>query len=405
MLLAAMLERIVVHDWTRYFVLSAAGFGTFLTTFSVSLNNHLPAAFCVMAVLYCLDRIYRTGPVCHDSCPAGWIHYFVAGLLAAFAAANDLPALSLFAAAGLLCLIKSPQNTMRGFVLGALIVAAGFFGTNYLAHATWKPAYANRGDGELIQTVEGDYSDELCGADDDQLDDGQVPPEILEPIQQRLSDSGREELSAPYAEQSFWKRNRDAKLRRWNVRDHLSSSQFTIEETSANQFAIHEFANWYDYSGSYWSSGKKSPIDRGESDQTLYAFHMLLGHHGICSLTPIWLFSFAGLIALPFAGRLQLQWLGVMGLGLTVVVFTFYLTRPEIDRNYGGVTSGLRWMFWLIPIWLVAMVPVVDTLAKKTPGKFFCLGLLLLSIVSAMYSIQNPWVHPWLYELFMQAAP
>ena len=132
---------------------------------------------------------------------------------------------------------------------------------------------------------------------------------------------------------------------------------------------------------------------------------MLLGHHGICSLTPIWLFSFAGLIALPFAGRFQLQWLGVMGLGLTVVVFTFYLMRPEIDRNYGGVTSGLRWMFWLIPIWLVAMVPVVDTLAKKTPGKFFCLGLLLLSIVSAMYSIQNPWVHPWLYELFMQAAP
>ena len=48
-LLAAMLERIVVHDWTRYFVLFAAGFGTFLTTFSVSLNNHLPAAFCVMA--------------------------------------------------------------------------------------------------------------------------------------------------------------------------------------------------------------------------------------------------------------------------------------------------------------------------------------------------------------------
>ena len=405
MLLAAMLERIVVHDWTRYFVLSAAGFGTFLTTFSVSLNNHLPAAFCVMGVLYCLDRIYRSGPVCHDSCPAGWVHYFVAGLLAAFATANEFPALSLFAAAGLLCLLKSPQNTMRGFVLGALIVAAGFFGTNYLAHATWKPAYANRSDGELIQTVEGDYSDALCGANDDQLDDGQVPPEILEPIQQRLSDSGREELSAPYAEQSFWKRNRDAKLRRWNVRDHLSSSQFTIEETSANQFAIHEFANWYDYSGSYWSSGKKSPIDRGESDQTLYAFHMLLGHHGICSLTPIWLFSFAGLIALPFAGRLQLQWLGVMGLGLTVVVFTFYLTRPEIDRNYGGVTSGLRWMFWLIPIWLVAMVPVVDTLAKKTPGKFFCLGLLLLSIVSAMYSIQNPWVHPWLYELLMQAAP
>ena len=404
MLLASMLERIVVHDWTRYFVLFAAGFGTFLTTYSVTLNNHLPAAFCVMAVLYCLDRMYRTGPVCHDGCPATWLHYFAAGLFAAFAAANELPALSFFAFAGLLCLIKSPSKTLLGFVPGALIVAAAFFGTNYLAHQTWKPAYANRGDGELIKTVEGDFADPLSGPDENRLDDGIVPPEILEPIQQSLADSGGERLTAPYAEQSFWRRNKDAKLGRWNVRDQLSKSQFTIEETAANQFAIHKFANWYDYSGSYWSSGKKSPIDEGEQNQIAYAFHMLLGHHGICSLTPIWLFSFAGLFALPFAGRFQLRWLGLMGLALTAVVFTFYLMRPEIDRNYGGVTSGLRWMFWLIPIWLVAMVPIVDSISKTTLGKFFCLGLLLLSIVSAMYSIQNPWVHPWLYELFIQAT-
>ena len=401
-LLAAMLERIVVHDWTRYFVLFAAGFGTFLTTFSVSLNNHLPAAFCVMAVLYCLDRIYRTGAVCHDSCPAGWLHYFVAGLLGAFAAANELPALSFFACAGALCLIKSPRRTILAFAPGALIVAAGFFGTNYLAHSTWKPPYAVRGDGELITTVEGDFADELSGDVENRLDDGNVPDEMLELLQKRLSDTDRDALSAPYAEQSFWRRNGDAKLGRWNVRDQVSKSQFTIEETSANKFSIYEFANWYDYSGSYWSSGRKSPVDRGEPNQALYAFHMLLGHHGICSLTPIWILSFAGLLALPFAGRFQLRWLGLMGIALTVVVFVFYLNRPEIDRNYGGVTSGLRWMFWLIPIWLVAMVPIVDSIGKTTAGKFFCLGLLLLSIVSAMYSIDNPWVHPWLYDLLVQ---
>jgi hypothetical protein len=403
-LLAAMLERIVVHDWTRYFVLSAAGFGTFLSTFAVTLNNHLPAAICVMVGLYCLDRIYRTGPVCHDEPCASWWHYGLVGLFATFAAANELPALSFFAFAGLLCLIKSPGKTFAAFVPGALLVAAGFFGTNYLAHGTWKPAYLHRGDGELLATVSGDFKVQLNGSDDQNLRDGSVPAKLLSPIQSHLQEMQLETLAAPVCRQSFWKRNRDAELGRWVVDDTLADKSFAIEEVAPGDFQVSTWGNWYDYPGSYWSSGNRSGVDRGQESQVLYAFHMLFGHHGIFSLTPIWLFGFAGLIALPFAGRLQLKWLGWMGLALTVVVFCFYLNRPVNDRNYGGYTSALRWMFWLIPIWLVAMVPVIDTLGKTRWGKFLCLSLLAISIASALYSVGNPWSHPWLYDIWESAG-
>ena len=94
------------------------------------------------------------------------------------------------------------------------------------------------------------------------------------------------------------------------------------------------------------------------------------------------------------------RWLGIAGVSISFVVFAFYLMRPEMDRNYGGVTSALRWLFWLAPIWLVCMLPVVDWLARTQTCKAICYILLGISAVSACYSVANPWVHPWLYEVW-----
>ena len=105
-------------------------------------------------------------------------------------------------------------------------------------------------------------------------------------------------------------------------------------------------------------------------------------------------------IGYKFAGRYQMRWLGALAIALSVVGVGFYLRRPPIDCNYGGVTSGLRWAFWLIPLWLVTMLPVVDWLAKSKTGKAICYLLLAFSILSAAYSANNPWVNPWLYEIW-----
>ena len=43
-LLARLVERFGTTDWGRIFVMAAAVFGTFLTTFAVTINNHLIGA-------------------------------------------------------------------------------------------------------------------------------------------------------------------------------------------------------------------------------------------------------------------------------------------------------------------------------------------------------------------------
>ncbi len=149
--------------------------------------------------------------------------------------------------------------------------------------------------------------------------------------------------------------------------------------------------------GGALTEATRQGIDRGEPSRWKYGFHATIGHHGILSLTPVWLLSLFGI---PLLARRDRQpALALLITSLTVVVLIFYvLLRPVGDRNYGGVTSGLRWMFWFIPLWLLAMQPAVDALAVHRGWRAIATALLVVSVASASYSLMNPWVHPWLYE-------
>ena len=101
----------------------------------------------------------------------GWWYFAGAGLCSAFAVANELPALSFFACVALAALWKSPRQAILFFAPAALLVAAGFFGTNYLAHGTAVPAYMHRSDGEVVATVPIQVAAELNEALASQQDD------------------------------------------------------------------------------------------------------------------------------------------------------------------------------------------------------------------------------------------
>jgi hypothetical protein len=58
---------------------------------------------------------------------------------------------------------------------------------------------------------------------------------------------------------------------------------------------------WYNYPGSYWS--RRRGIDAGRDSLEVYAFHMLLGHHGLFSLSPIFLLSLLGMAGAFFRSR------------------------------------------------------------------------------------------------------
>jgi hypothetical protein len=304
LILARIVERYGTTDFGRVFVVAAAALGTLLSAYAVVFTNHWPAA---CAALVALDATLRI--VCEGERRLRW--FFVAGLAAAFMAACELPALAFCGLVGLLLLWRSPRATLLAALPGAALVVAAALGTNYAAHGTIRPAYAER----------------------------------------------------------------------------------------------HVEGGWYDYQfrrgsrviDSYWKpTVAKSDIDRGEPSRATYAFHVLVGHHGIFSLTPVWLLSLAGLVLLVARRDPGPRAVAAAILACTRVCLAFYVTRPLEDRNYGGMATGFRWALWFAPLWLFAMLPAADALAATRLRRLVAAVLLAISVASASYPTWNPWTPPWL---------
>ncbi len=169
-------------------------------------------------------------------------------------------------------------------------------------------------------------------------------------------------------------------------------------------------SDWYDYDyirGTPGGTAKEirshwinpTGIDAGEPRWPVYAFNVLVGHHGIFSLTPIWLLSIAGvLVWLKNRKDRPLRELALAVGAVGAVCIAFILYKWKTYGNYGGMTSGLRWVFWMAPLWLVVMLPAVDWLAKRAWTRGVALVLLVVSVLSASYPLWNPWSHPWLWD-------
>ena len=327
---ARLVERLGTSDWGRIFVMASCVFGTFLTTFAVTITNHLPGAACTAVLVDALVRIWLDGD------RRAWT-FIVAGFFSAMLAANEVPAGLLAAAASLIVLCLAWKKTLIAYLPPALLVTAAFFGTNWIAVQSLKPAQMHRSN------------------DDD----------------------------------------------------------------------------WYDYRGSYWNA--KQGIDQGETSAEVYALNVLVVHHGVFSLTPIWLMSLLGAgiwlvrrngrgakdsplppgaqksspllpgegqgvrAEAPGASEAQrVRWLALLALGVTIVCLAFYIWAPGVDRNYGGNASAFRWVFWLAPLWFVLMLPAADLIARSRWSRGVALLLLTLSALSNHYPTWNPWSPSWI---------
>jgi hypothetical protein len=196
-------------------------------------------------------------------------------------------------------------------------------------------------------------------------------------------------------------------------------------------WTIYEWDDWYDYPKSYWLPGSKKGVDLGEPDRWNYVVHLLVGHHGVFSLTPIWFWMLCGSIFWLIQGPEALSrstgyrtesldtnplkgirgWLlserGIAAalLSVTLACLVFYASREIEDRNYGGVSSGFRWLFWIIPGWIWLAIPALDRCASKPFFRGLVYLAIVLGIVSAVIPWGNPWSQPWPYRILMWLFP
>ena len=312
-LFSRLLDRLALDPWIRAYTMAAAGLGTFLTGFSITLNNHTIAAFSSFFALYPAFLIWREGQ-------RGWRLFALAGFFAGFAAVNEFPATAFLVALGAGLAWKARRQTLTWFLPLALVPIAGHFSTNYLVTGDLRPAYTHKS----AYVFPGSYW-------------------LIDPASGRLVGSEVDPASGKPTGQI----------------------------------------------------GKG--IDNMYEPWPVYLFHMLVGHHGILSLSPIFIFTLMGVWSSLRSRGSPLHAFAALAAFLTLLLLVFY-TFFAGNRNYGGTCCGLRWFFWLIPLWLL-LLP--EGLRGKTAHRWFrgmALAFLLISAISVFYCARNPWSRPWLQQ-------
>jgi len=427
------LESHVPRPWTRHVVLSLAIWGTFLTTFVVTLNNHLHGAIFFSISLALAWQILRAA---QSQMRAPWNTWLSLGIAAALCVACELPAMAWAAAIGAIVFLADPKRMLIGFGIGSASIATAFLLTNLWAHGDWRPPYSHRGLGEKIGQVELDLSSLQAAIDrKDELKAIKELPEQnqwIELIGKQLGDS---KLSITSGAKVIPARLDGV----FQVFDETTSQRVALatqKPPAANPKAdgswnIYAWDDWYDYPKSYWLPGNKKGVDLGEPDRWAYLMHFTIGHHGLLSLTPIWLWSILGGFIWLAKGKKALdnspdyrcesmetnqlqglkRWvLSEHGIAAAMMLVTlacaiFYTTRDIEDRNYGGVSSGFRWLFWMIPGWIWLAIPAIDRSASKPFWRGLVYLAIALGIIAAVIPWANPWSHPWPYRILIWLFP
>lgn len=155
----------------------------------------------------------------------------------------------------------------------------------------------------------------------------------------------------------------------------------------------------YNYEGSYWNTPLEFDwYNLHPESKPVYLFQMTFGRHGVFSLSPIFLFSIYGALRNVSGRGRPLKAVSWLTLILTAAMLAFYTWNPKA-RNYGGSTSGLRWLFWLIPFWLVTLPSGLASGQDRKWARWLILAALALSAFSAGYALRSPWTHPWIVDL------
>ncbi len=382
--------RSVNDSWQQMILLSFVLFGTFLTTFTNTLNNHLSAAISMAASLVLLRMV--AGPAMDPT--TSWRSVrdcILLGLTASFTAACDLPALAWAAILiPLVFLLTRSISRTAWMVFGMLPVAIAFAATNWIAYGDLKPPYAHREElGTKIATVPLSIANSNQAIQEPTSQDLDAIGKALQGANERVLDSVSIQ---PARRENTWEASFKAETD--------LSKRFAVVRDGEN-WAIHQWNDWYDYPKSYWLSKNKRGVDLGEPSIARYAFHVLIGHHGVLSLTPFWFLSLIGLAVILRQPSDRTSFLIALAIAIvTTVCLSFYISRPLIDRNYGGVASGFRWLFWLIPAWFYFLPKGLEFASKTSTGKMLVILTLITSIFWATVPWANPWQSPLLFTWF-----
>lgn len=141
----------------------------------------------------------------------------------------------------------------------------------------------------------------------------------------------------------------------------------------------------YTYPGSYWNA--PVGIDALDEPRLTYLFNILLGHHGMLSMTPVIIFALWAIVrAVAKRSAYRAEALTIGGAFLAMVLFYTLTTK-----NYGGVCVGFR---WLMPITAIVLTFVPVWLSQKRSQLAFAVFVVcaLVGQYNAFDGLHDPWM-------------
>jgi hypothetical protein len=154
----------------------------------------------------------------------------------------------------------------------------------------------------------------------------------------------------------------------------------------------------YEYENSYWLHPLEMDwFDKNPEPHWLYLLHLTIGHHGLFSLTPIFLLAIPPMVRGLFGADRRITGLAWLTFVLTAGLLALYTLKTH---NYGGSTQGPRWLFWIYPLWLMLAAPGFEPGQTHRGLRWFGLTCLAFSVFTVGYGLlRTPWSHPWILDL------
>jgi len=132
-------------------------------------------------------------------------------------------------------------------------------------------------------------------------------------------------------------------------------------------------------------------IDGLHEPKHVYAFNMLLGHHGLFSMTPLCAFGLWELVrSLCLRVRLRESLLVAATLAL---MLGFYIGRTH---NYGGWSVGMRWLVPAMPLLLLYFALWIDRVSLSR-GRW---ALVLAAFMVSAFHVQDGLSSPFQYSVW-----
>ncbi len=144
------------------------------------------------------------------------------------------------------------------------------------------------------------------------------------------------------------------------------------------------------FAGNYFR-GHQRGIDALREPKHIYAFNVLIGHHGLFSMTPLLGFGLYELVR-SLAGRARRAEAWVLATG-ALIVLGFYVFRT---RNYGGWCVGMRHLVPLMPLLLLYFGLWLDRVRITR----WVLGVVLLAFSVGAFHVQDGLSSPFQFSLW-----